>query len=155
MAWPRPTKLTRPVFLVGTVDGVYGFFQSDNQGNTWTRINDDQHQFGTVYGLTGDPRIYGRVYVGTAGRGAVYADPLSPLPVILQVSGAATSLDLQYLSASGFDFVIERATNLWANGSFNVWSAVITNAGTGGPLNFSNSLDGPQQFFRVRVQPPQ
>jgi photosystem II stability/assembly factor-like uncharacterized protein len=143
------------IFLVGTVDGVYGFFQSDDQGNTWNRINDDSHQFGTVYCLTGDPRMYGRVYAGTGGRGTVYADPSNPAPEMLQISPGTSILNLQYLSASGFDYDLEQATNLWANGRSNVWSAVITNAGTGGLLNFSNNLDGPQQFFRVRVQPPQ
>ncbi|SRR5579862_4910277 len=150
-----PSQTYPAIFLVGTVNGVYGFFQSDDQGNTWTRINDDQHQFGTVYSLTGDPRIYGRVYAGTAGRGTVYADPLSPLPVILQTVPFGFFPQLEYGSESGFDYVLQTAPALPANGSSDVWSAVITNPGTGGLLSFSNDLAGPQQFFRVRVQPPQ
>ena len=42
---------------------------------TWLRINDDQHQWGLVLHITGDPRKFGRVYVGTHGRGTFYGDP--------------------------------------------------------------------------------
>jgi len=143
------------IFLVGTVGGVYGIFQSDDQGNSWTRINDDQHEFGTVYTLTGDPRMYGRVYVGTGGRGTVYADPASPAPASLQVSRAARMLNFQCLSEPGFDYIVMRATNLLAGGNSNLWDDVATNAGTGGVLTFTNTIDEAEQFFRVRVQLPQ
>jgi hypothetical protein len=43
-------------------------------GASWVRINDDAHQFGMLGTISGDPRIYGRVYVGTQGRGIVYGD---------------------------------------------------------------------------------
>jgi hypothetical protein len=47
-----------------------GIFRSDDMATTWVRINDDQHQWGNRYTcIAGDPRIYGRVYVGTDGRG--------------------------------------------------------------------------------------
>jgi len=62
------------LYVVGTVTGVYGFFRSDDAGTTWSRINDDAHQFGSLDVIAGDPRIYGRVYVGTSGRGVVYGD---------------------------------------------------------------------------------
>ncbi len=62
-------------FLVGKVRGVYGFFRSDDAGATWVRINDDDHQYGWVSVITGDPRIHGRVYVGSGGRGILYGDP--------------------------------------------------------------------------------
>jgi xyloglucan-specific exo-beta-1,4-glucanase len=42
---------------------------------TWLRLNDDQHEYGRRYRvIAGDPRIFGRVYVGTDGRGIVYGD---------------------------------------------------------------------------------
>jgi photosystem II stability/assembly factor-like uncharacterized protein len=63
------------VYLVGKVRGVYGFFRSDDVGATWVRINDDEHQFGWVSVITGDPRVFGRVYVGSGGRGILYGDP--------------------------------------------------------------------------------
>lgn len=63
------------VYIVGKVSGVNGFFRSDDAGVTWVRINDDLHQYGIAnQALTGDPRIYGRVYIGTNGLGAVYGD---------------------------------------------------------------------------------
>jgi hypothetical protein len=63
------------VYAVGTVVGVYGIFRSDDIGVNWIRINDDHHQYGALGDVSGDPRIYGRVYVGTQGRGIVYGDP--------------------------------------------------------------------------------
>ena len=63
------------VFTIGTVDGVAGVFRSDNGGGAWVRINDDAHQYGNAgEALAGDPRVYGRVYLGTNGRGILYAD---------------------------------------------------------------------------------
>jgi photosystem II stability/assembly factor-like uncharacterized protein len=62
------------VYVAGTVSGVYGIFRSDDGGVSWTRINDDAHQFGSLGAITGDPRVFGRVYVGTQGRGIVYGD---------------------------------------------------------------------------------
>ena len=63
------------LYLVGMVGGLQGVFRSDDAGQSWKRINDDQHQWGLVLQITGDPRLYGRVYVGTHGRGTVYGDP--------------------------------------------------------------------------------
>ena len=57
------------------VDGVTGVYRSTDAGATWVRINDDAHQYGNLQEyITGDPRIYGRVYYGTNGRGIIYGD---------------------------------------------------------------------------------
>ncbi|XVV00707.1 RICIN domain-containing protein [Actinosynnema sp. CA-248983] len=65
------------LYLIGTVNGVTGIFRSTDGGAAWVRINDDQHQFGgSAAGvITGDPDVYGRVYLGTNGRGVLYGDP--------------------------------------------------------------------------------
>jgi photosystem II stability/assembly factor-like uncharacterized protein len=70
-----PGKKYPALYLIGVVDGVRGMFRSNDEGLNWTRINDDQHQWGLVLHITGDPKKYGRVYVGTHGRGTVYGDP--------------------------------------------------------------------------------
>jgi hypothetical protein len=64
------------IYLVGTINNIRGIFRSDNEAKDWVRINDDQHQWGLVLQITGDPKLYGRVYVGTHGRGIFYGDPL-------------------------------------------------------------------------------
>ncbi len=62
------------IYISGTVNGVQGIFRSDDGGNSWILINDSAHQYGIPTTITGDPRIYGRVYVGTNGLGIVYGD---------------------------------------------------------------------------------
>ena len=64
------------LYHVGVIDGVRGIFRSNDSGKSWARINDDNHQWGRVLQITGDPRIYGRVYVGAHGRGTIYGDPV-------------------------------------------------------------------------------
>jgi hypothetical protein len=61
------------IYVFGTVAGVDGLFRSIDQGATWLRINDDQHQFGTIHQVLGDPKAFGRVYVAAEGRGILYA----------------------------------------------------------------------------------
>jgi photosystem II stability/assembly factor-like uncharacterized protein len=70
-----PGKTYPALYLVGSVKNVYGIYRSDDTGANWTRINDDKHQFGSLNTITGDPRIYGRVYIASANRGVLYADP--------------------------------------------------------------------------------
>ncbi|WP_207429159.1 hypothetical protein [Pedobacter sp. SYSU D00535] len=63
------------LYLVGKVAGTRGIFRSEDYGNSWERINDGEHQWGLVLHITGDPKVFGRVYVGTHGRGIFYGDP--------------------------------------------------------------------------------
>jgi photosystem II stability/assembly factor-like uncharacterized protein len=70
-----PGKSHPAVYLAGKVGGVTGFFRSDDEGRSFIRINDDAHQYGGATVITGDPRVYGRVYVAPGGRGIVYGEP--------------------------------------------------------------------------------
>jgi hypothetical protein len=63
------------LYLVGTVKKARGIYRSTDEGRSWVRINDDAHQWGLVLQIAGDPKTYGRVYVGTHGRGIFYGDP--------------------------------------------------------------------------------
>jgi hypothetical protein len=71
-----PFRKYPALYSSAEVRGVWGIYRSDNAGLSWTRINDDRHQYAlTNQTITGDPRIYGRVYFGTNGRGIIYGDP--------------------------------------------------------------------------------
>jgi photosystem II stability/assembly factor-like uncharacterized protein len=63
------------VYIIAKVNDVEGIFRSDDAGESWTRINDDRHMFGSAGLVIGDPKKYGRVYLGTHGRGIIYGDP--------------------------------------------------------------------------------
>ncbi|QNE73758.1 1,4-beta-glucanase [Streptomyces finlayi] len=75
----RPRAGYPAIFQTGRVSATYdgvAVLRSDDAGATWIRINDDAHQWGwTGEVITGDPRVHGRVYLGTNGRGIQYADP--------------------------------------------------------------------------------
>jgi xyloglucan-specific exo-beta-1,4-glucanase len=76
---PAPGRTNRALYTMATIDGVRGVHRSDDAGASWVRINDDQHQYGNAgQAITGDPNVYGRVYLGTDGRGILTADPTGP-----------------------------------------------------------------------------
>ncbi|MGN0674812.1 MAG: WD40/YVTN/BNR-like repeat-containing protein [Oscillospiraceae bacterium] len=67
------------IYVWGTpMDGDNpGLYMSEDNGGTWTRINDDLHQFGgTGNGVfvSGDMNVYGRCYMSTVGLGIIYCD---------------------------------------------------------------------------------
>src|SRR5262249_36196542 len=84
---PAPGQTYVALYASAQVGGVRGLFRSDDAGATWVRINDDAHQYAsTSAAITGDPRVFGRVYVSKNGRGPPRGDPpagafpVSPLP---------------------------------------------------------------------------
>ena len=72
-----PASSTYPaLFAIGTRGDVRGVFRSDDRGRSWVRVNDDQHEYGRRFrAIAGDPRVFGRVYMATDGRGVVYGEP--------------------------------------------------------------------------------
>ncbi|MET9377129.1 cellulose binding domain-containing protein [Streptomyces sp. NPDC002992] len=70
-----PGATYQTLYTSAKIGGVRGIFRSTDAGASWIRINDDAHQWGwTGAAITGDPRVYGRVYVSTNGRGVIYGD---------------------------------------------------------------------------------
>ena len=66
------------IYAFGKVDDVLGVFVSDDQGATWTRVNDDAHEYGGLANgefVMGDMNTYGVVYMSTAGRGIAVRVP--------------------------------------------------------------------------------
>ncbi|KAG6876061.1 hypothetical protein C0993_005775, partial [Termitomyces sp. T159_Od127] len=70
------------LFAAANVGGTIGYFRSDDQGVNWVQINDAAHGFGSVSSnvITADLRTYGRVYIGTNGRGIFYGDVSGKAP---------------------------------------------------------------------------
>ncbi|MEW2261693.1 cellulose binding domain-containing protein [Streptomyces sp. NPDC047853] len=112
-----PGASYQTLFTSAKIGGVRGIFRSTDQGATWTRVNDDAHQWGwTGAAITGDPRVYGRVYVATNGRGVVYGDTSGTDP------GPGPD-------PTGACAVTYRITNQWSGG-FQA-DVRLTNTGTG------------------------
>ena len=62
------------VYVEGTINGQWGIFRSDDGGATWSRFNDDAHQFGGNAVMAGDWNTYGRIYVNGAARGLIFSN---------------------------------------------------------------------------------
>lgn len=66
------------IYVIAEKGGLKAVWRSIDGGASWARINDDQHQWGLRFRmLSGDPRIFGRVYIATDGRGILYGDPVA------------------------------------------------------------------------------
>jgi hypothetical protein len=118
-----PGASYQTLFTSAKIDGVRGIFRSTDRGASWTRVNDDAHQWGwTGAAITGDPRVYGRVYVATNGRGVVYGDTSETGG---GDGGGGTDPDPQ---PSGACAVTYKVTHQWSGG-FQA-DVRLTNTGT-------------------------
>jgi len=163
------------IFINGQIGGGWGFFRSDDQGTNWTQINDAAHQFGYLENITGDPRIYGRCYLGASGRGILYGDIPSQAtntpPVLAAISNftvnvgqtvaftaSATDTDLppQTLTFSLLAGAANATLNT-NNGAFS-WRPVATQANTTNRFTLQVADNGlpsltATQNFQVIVNP--
>lgn len=64
------------IYIQAKINNVWGFYRSLDQGATWVRINDDQHQYGYPSSsfLTADQQVFGRVYYSTHCMGIAYGE---------------------------------------------------------------------------------
>lgn len=64
------------LYAIGSRAELVAIWRSDDRGRTWVRLNDSDHEYGRRFRcIAGDPRVFGRVYVGTDGRGILYGEP--------------------------------------------------------------------------------
>jgi len=62
------------IYVTGVINGQWGVYRSDNGGASWTRFNDDAHQFGGIGHMAGDWNTYGRIYFSGEARGVIYTN---------------------------------------------------------------------------------
>lgn len=74
---PAPGQKRSALFLDGTIRRTTAFYRSDNGGDTWVRISDARLRLGYIRTMTGDARVFGRVYLGTSGRGIMVGEPIT------------------------------------------------------------------------------
>jgi hypothetical protein len=132
-----PGQTYPALYTSAQIGGVRGIYRSDDSGANWVRINDDQHQWGSTNGaITGDPRVYGRVYLGTNGRGIQVGDRVggggstgSPTPTPTTASPTPTpTTSTPTPPPPGGCAVAYSVTGQW-QGGFQA-AVTITNGGT-------------------------
>jgi hypothetical protein len=61
------------IYIAGYVNGVYGIWQSNDNANSWIQIGDyPTDSLAGIRSISGDPNVYGQVYLGLAGDGFAY-----------------------------------------------------------------------------------
>jgi len=65
-----PDAGTESVYFYGQLNSIDGIYRSDDKGKTWTEIGISSLPIGDGPGsMEGDRNVYGRVFIGTGGRG--------------------------------------------------------------------------------------
>ena len=67
-------KDRKALYICGVIDGVYGFFRSFDDGETYEKINNDRQMFGDINSIDGDKRVFGRFFIATGSRGVIYGE---------------------------------------------------------------------------------
>lgn len=79
-AWgaSAPGRTNPAAYCYGTQSGQWGLYRSVDVGITWVRINGKDNPFPAgAKALVADRQAFGRVYVGTGGRGVFCGQPVA------------------------------------------------------------------------------
>ncbi|MDE6387887.1 MAG: endoglucanase [Lachnospiraceae bacterium] len=69
-------KEDKAIYTAAVIDGVYGFYRSEDDGKSFVRLNTDRQMYGEINSVEGDSRVYGRFYLATGSRGVLYGEPV-------------------------------------------------------------------------------
>jgi len=73
---PAPGQDYPSLFILGAINNTEGYFRSDDRGQTWAAIDLPLQKIGCQPNImAGDWQVFGRVFVGTNGRGIFYGEP--------------------------------------------------------------------------------
>lgn len=76
---PAPGQSSPAAYIWGAAGGgPRGSYRSIDGGQSWTRINDDLHEYGGPGNgefIFGDVNVFGRVFMSSAGRGLIVGEP--------------------------------------------------------------------------------
>jgi hypothetical protein len=74
-----PGAIYHSLYVWGKVkfgaETVEGLFRSDDVGQSFKRIDDDYHRYGSLLSMTADPLEHGTVFIAPKGRGVVVGRP--------------------------------------------------------------------------------
>ncbi|WP_223829921.1 cellulase family glycosylhydrolase [Paenibacillus arenilitoris] len=117
-----PGKTYKTIYAGLRVNGgKYGFYRSEDEGASWIRMNDDQHQFANARGtITGDGQVYGRVYIGTNGMGIVRGDIKQGAPVVTPAMPMRDITTMELVKEMGIGINLGNtleSTGSWIDGS--------------------------------------
>ena len=120
-------------YAVGELDGIYGIYISDDLGKNWRRIDGGFNLPASIYQMTGDRNVYGRVYVATGGRGMFYGqsadvDDLPPL-ITLENESCSDEPGLNY-ALHDPEFTIKGKTDEPAEVRINSQSVTVSEDGS-------------------------
>ena len=133
----KPGNSHPAVFIWGKVGTTVGFYRSDDIGVTWTRINTNLQNFGYINDLAGDPRTYGRVYLGTSGRGVVVGELV---PAVAPSSQTSTLIFGDSVS-TGWNSASTSGVNLGSTATVRRGSAAISVPAASASASYSISFN--------------
>ena len=83
---PAPGQSYPSIYIVGWVNNVFGIWQSNDDAKSWVQIGTyPENSLDGIKTISGDPNVYGQVYVGFSGSGYAY------LPAVTTTTPTDTS----------------------------------------------------------------
>ena len=89
---PAPGQSYPSIYIVGYVNNVYGIWQSSDDAQSWVQIG--TYPSGSLDGIktiSGDPNVYGQVYVGFSGSGYAYLPAATITPSVAGVTASPST----------------------------------------------------------------